>query len=323
MKSIFLLLLFLGFSISIFSQIKIYTTNGNVIECQSVEKKRFGVDYIPVNSTDNYGEYIANTKIDRIEYADGEIEYVSGTPDKQTNRRNPKDFTYLSLNYVSLNVGPAIPYSVFATDPGPYSMVGINTEIDASFYPFGGGSSATFLGGIGIGIVTGYSYNPFDGTQHQAFVSNALMADTAANITNLNVRTGGWNNFYFLGGLGYNGDLGRVMLDYKLLLGFHHSSYPRADASYANNGVAQTSVFTASSFNYMLGLYGSIRYFLTRKFSLKANVSFLFSGSGFDELNRKDYVGDQLIGEYSTNPFTSTTFLNFNVTFGVAYTIGR
>src|SRR5688572_28653553 len=175
---------------------KIFTTSQRVIECSSIQNKRFGVEYISVNSTDNTRDYIPHSKIDRIEYDNGTIEYISGSPNKDQKKRNkkdPKDFSYLSPNYVSINVGPAIafPGLNFGSDYMGFGAgqtgIGVQVFVDAVYSP-------DIFVGFGFAAFTGYSYNSFEFTLLNTILQNQF----PANANNVNFKTQGWNNIYFM-----------------------------------------------------------------------------------------------------------------------------
>jgi hypothetical protein len=290
---------------------KIYTTDGRVIYCEVVELKRFGVNYIPVKSTDNYVEYLANTKIDRIEYANGNVDYISGSPQNTKNRKDPKDFSYLSPHYISVNVGPAIPFGVFGgIGTSTIASTGVDVNIDATYYLFRG---------MGFGITGGYMYNPYTGTQQQSLA----LSQVPANSTNVDVRVDGWSNAYVMAGLGYYNEYKRLLLDYKAMFGAFFSFYPTARATYTNNGITQTTTYTDQSISYIFGGQVSARYFLTRKFQLKFNVATMFGRGEFQGLIRRDYQNGQQVSESVAGQLApiNLSWINFSV--GVVYTLGK
>lgn len=314
MKVFFSLIIFLFISTALFSQNKIYTIDGKVIDCNTIQKKRFGFEYLPSDGSTTYPEYIPNTKIDRIEYANGDVDYVSGSSNKRGNgktKKSPTDFTYLSPHYVAINVGPSIPFGYFGYGTGSNgnAYTGVNVNFDATAYIFRG---------YGVGITGGYSYNPFNGMNHPANNSSYYpTGSTGINITTL----GGWNNAYIMGGAGYFSEISRMMFDYKVMIGGIFSYFPTATTTYTDSsGLAQTSTFTADAQGLMYGAQGSVRYYLTRKFQLKGTLSLMYGYVSFSQLTRKDYqsglqVGFPISGNYSIT--------SFNITVGVAYTIGK
>jgi hypothetical protein len=289
---------------------KIYTTDGKVIYCEVVEKKRFGVNYIPVKSSDNYVEYLANTKIDRIEYANGDVDYISGTPKNAKNRKDPKDFSYLSPHYVSIGVGPAIPFGIIGgMGSSGNSSTGVDVNVDATYYLFRG---------MGFGVLGGYMYNPYIGTLPTA--SSLGISGTA---TDINISTEGWSNAYVLAGLGYYNEYRRFLLDYKGMIGAFFSFYPTTKATYTDNGVKQTSIYSDQSTSFIFGGQISARYFLTRKFQLKLNVSTLFGRANFQGLIRKDYQDGKQVSESVAGQLAPVNMSWINISFGVAYTLGK
>ncbi len=292
---------------------KIYTTDGKVIYCEVVEKKRFGVNYIPTKSSDNYVEYLANTKIDRIEYANGEIEYISGTPDNPKKRKDAKDFSYLSPHYLSINVGPAIPFGLLGTvSPAASSSIytGIDVNIDANYYLFRG---------MGFGIMGGYTYNPYNGLQQAALAQSQV----PATATNVSITVDGWHNAYIMAGLGYYNEYRRFLLDYKGMFGAFFSFYPAAKATYTDNGVTQTSIYTDQSTSFIFGGQISARYFITRKFQVKFNLCTLFGRANFQGLIRRDYQNGQQVSEQLAGALAPVNLSWINVSVGVVYTLGK
>lgn len=290
---------------------KIYTTDGRVIYCEVVELKRFGVNYIPVKSNDNYIEYLANTKIDRIEYANGNVDYISGSPQNAKNRKDPKDFSFLSPHYISVNVGPALPFDIFGgVNNSNVASTGVDVNLDATYYLFRG---------MGFGITGGYMYNPYTGVQQKALAESQI----PANSTDVVVRVDGWHNAYIMAGLGYYNEYRRLLLDYKAMFGAFFSFYPTARASYTNNGVAQVTTYSDQSISYIFGGQVSARYFLTRKLQLKFNISTMFGRGEFQGLIRKDYQNGQQVSESVAGQLSPINLSWLNFTFGVVYTLGK
>jgi hypothetical protein len=291
---------------------KIYTTDGKVIYCEVVELKRFGVNYVPVKSTDNYIEYLANTKIDRIEYANGEIVYISGSPKNGKNRKDPKDFTYLSPHYVSVGIGPAIPFGVLGNTGGVSSTAstGFEVQLDATYYLFRG---------MGFSVTSGYLYNPYIGTTQQQLAQSQI----PASATDVNITVDPWQNFYIAAGLGYYNEYRRFLLDYKAMFGAFFSYYPTATATYTDAGVTQTSIYTDQSTSFIFGGQISARYFITRKFQIKINAATLFGRANFQGLIRKDYQNGQQVSESVAGQLAPVNLSWVNLTFGIAYTLGK
>jgi hypothetical protein len=291
---------------------KIYTTDGKVIYCEVVELKRFGVNYVPVKSNDNYVEYLANTKIDRIEYANGDVDYITGTPKNSKNRKDPKDFSFLSPHFVSVNIGPSIPFGIFGSSIGGTATtvgVGMDVNIDATYYLFRG---------MGFGLTAGYVYNPYVGS-----LPTQASLGLPATATDVNITKDGWSNMYIMAGLGYYNEYKRFFLDYKGMFGAFFSYYPTSRATYTDNGVTQTSEFTDQSISFAFGGQVSARYFLTRKFQLKLNVSTLFGRANFQGLIRKDYQNGQQVSESVAGQLGPVNLSWVNISFGVVYTIGK
>lgn len=300
---------------------KIYTTDGKVIYCEVVEKKRFGVNYIPTKSTDNYVEYLANTKIDRIEYANGDVDYISGTPDNEKNRKDPKDFSYLSPNYISLNVGGAFPFGLIGGSSAVnYSIIsGFDVNVDFNYYLYRG---------LGFGLMAGYTYNPSNLPQLRSVITTDLVG-----YQNQNISVDGWQSGYVLAGLGYYNEYRRFMLDYKGLFGLFINAYPGATASYNDAGIDKTRRYYAPaiSYSFIFGGQISARYYLTRKFQLKFNLATLFGRASYGVngiIYKKTFVDgvQEGVDEVVTNSSGLTNPVNFswiNITLGVAYTLGK
>lgn len=294
---------------------KIYTMDGKVIYCEVVEKKRFGVNYVPVKSNDNYIEYLANTKIEKIEYANGDVDYISGSPENDKNRKDAKDFSYLSPNYISVNVGPALPFGLFgaSSSTSNISLTGLDVNIDASYYLFRG---------MGFGITTGYMFNPTSGAQQNTLTAIA-QTGIPGTATDIKITVDGWSNVYIMAGMGYYSEYKRFLLDYKAVFGAFISYYPAAIATYTDNGITQTSVFSDQSIAYVFGGQISGRYFITRKFQLKFNIASLFGRANFQGLVRKDYQNGVQVGESVAGQLAPMNLSWINFSFGVAYTIGK
>jgi hypothetical protein len=290
---------------------KIYTTDGKVIYCEVVELKRFGVNYIPVNSNNNYVEYLANTKIDRIEYANGDVIYISGSPKNAKNRKDLKDFSYLSPHYLAIGVGPAIPFGILGNaGTSATASTGIEVNVDATYYLFRG---------MGFSLMGGYLWNPYIGQEQRQLAMN----NVPTTATDVSVNVADWNNFYVAGGLGYYNEYGRFLLDYKAMFGAFFSIYPTAKATYTDGGITTTSAYTDQSTSFIFGGQISGRYFINRKFQIKFNASTLFGRANFQGIIRKDYVNGQQVSESVAGQLAPINLSWVNITVGVAYTLGK
>lgn len=292
---------------------RIYLVDGKVIECEVVEKKRFGINYIPVSSQNNYVEYISNTKVDKIVYGEGDVEYVSGSPNNTRKTKDPRDFSYLSPHYVSLNVGPGIPFGAFGSSQGGgsgFASTGFDVHADVTYYIFRG---------LGFSATLGYLYNPFNDAALRQIV-NTKVPQTA---TDLNISIGEWQHIYFLGGVGYYNDFNRLILEYKAMGGLLYSMYPTSVATYTEGGDSYVRRFTDNSVSFVFGGNSGFRYFITRKWSVKGSITMLFGKATFDGLVQSEYKngvyqGDQVATGVSEQP---VAWININV--GVAYTLGK
>jgi hypothetical protein len=323
MKKIFFLILFLvqfGFA---FSQAgKIFTTSNKVIACSFIDNKRFGVQYISVNSTDNTRDYIPHSKIDRIEYENGSIEYISGSPNKnQKNqiKKDPKDFTYLNPNYIAFNIGPAIAfpsldfYSEYTGNGPGQTGTGVQISLDATYNP-------DQFAGFGLAGLVGYSYNPFN----PAYFTSTLQSQLPTNANNVNIQTRGWNNIYFMGGANYYLETNsRWMFDAKVLVGGMYSFHPSATASYDTSGVNRSTTISSEDLFLCLGAQANARYFINRKFSLKASLNIMYAYGGFSALTRKDYQDSKFIYESEILGPARASVEWVGITIGVAYTLGK
>jgi hypothetical protein len=288
---------------------KIYTTDGKVIYCEVVEKKRFGVNYIPVKSTDNYVEYLANTKIDRIEYSNGDVDYISGTPQNEKNRKDAKDFTYLSPHFISVNVGPSIPFGAISGGGTSTISTGVDVNIDATYYLFRG---------MGFGITGGYIYNPYTG-----YPPSQVSLGISGTATNVKITQDGWSNAYAMVGLGYYNEYRRFLLDYKAMFGAFFSYYPTIRASYTDNGVDQNSTYSDESISYIFGGQISGRYYVTRKLQLKFNLATMFGRANFQGLIRKDFQNGQQVSTSVAGQLGPVNLSWLNISVGIAYTLGK
>lgn len=315
-----LLTVILCFSfMAIFGQTKIITTSGNTIDCRYIKNKRFGVQYISLTSSDSTTDYIPHSKIDRIEYENGDVEYISGVPKKEgKGKKDPKDFNYLSQSYVSINAGVAVPipdwdfYSGYTGSTGG-AITGPFTCIDAVYNP-------DVLDGFGISGLVGYSYNPFS---NGPFVST-LQTQLPYNASNVNITTVGWHNIYFMGGVNYFLETSnRWMFDAKVMLGGIYSFHPSAIADYDTSGIHTTTKLESERLFFCLGAQVSARYFLTRKLSLKGSINVMISSGGFNELTRTDFRNSTQVFQSVVSGPTDGYIQWMGVTVGVAYTLGK
>jgi hypothetical protein len=324
MRKIFILIAFIFQCGVAFAQSgKIFTTSKNVIECSYIQNKRFGVEYIKVNSNDNTKDYIPHSKIDRIEYDNGDIEYISGSPtkdQKSRNKKDPKDFTYLNPSYLSLNVGAAFAfpgldfYSQYLGNGAGQTGTGVQVSIDGMYSP-------DIFAGFGLGGFVGYTYNPINPVYFTSILQNQL----PASANNISIKTQGWNNIYFLAGADYYLETNsRWMFDAKVLLGGMYSFHPTASATYDDSsGVNKTTTLSSESLFLCFGAQASARYFITRKFSLKASLNLMYSYGGFSQLTRNDYQDSKLV--YTSNALGPgrAAIEWVGISLGVAYTLGK
>lgn len=294
---------------------KIYTMDGKVLYVRIVEKKKFGFSFVYVNDTNGYEDYLSNSKISRIEYADGNIEYVSGVPEKsKSNKKSPNDFNYLSPHYVSVGLGVGIPFGTFGSSisaPSGFAQVGLNATLDASYY---------FLRGAGLGVLLGYSYNPFNGNQ----LRTAMMQQEIPEIADdKKVTTGNWNVGYTLAGIGYYNDLGRVYIDYKAMIGASYSQYPGAKASYRDHlGYHEVIYKSSTSTSFAFGVHAGVRYFITRKWAVKGSISFIYSSVLYKDYTRTKYL-DGVISEPIGHAQQGQLISLINIGAGITYTLGK
>ncbi len=294
---------------------KIYTMDGRVLYVRIVEKKKFGFAFVYVNDTNGYEDYLSNSKISRIEYADGNIEYVSGVPEKnKNNKKAPNDFNYLSPHYISLGIGVGIPFGNFGVSMsggGGFARVGLNATLDASYY---------FLRSAGLGVLMGYSFQPFNGQQ----LRNAMLDQEIPTMaSDKKVTTGNWNIGYALAGIGYYNDLGRVYIDYKVMIGATFSQYPGAVASYRDTlGFSEIEYKSNTGIGFAFGAYAGVRYFITRKWAVKGSISMIYSSVRYDNYTRTKYVNGVIsepIGYAQQGQMISL----LNIGAGITYTLGK
>lgn len=290
----------------------IYLTDGTVVECEVVEKKRFGVNYIPTSDSRGYVQYLSNTKIYKIEYGNGEVEYISGSPDKGGGK-SPKDFSHLSPSFVGVGIGPAIPFGSFGgsnSGSGGNASTGFHVYADATYYLFRG---------LGFSLVGGYIFNPYDGSSFRSYIN----AQLPTNATQTETSTGNWNIGYLLAGIGYYNDFGRLYIDYKVLLGPAFSAHPKGVTSYVIDGNEVRRDYTGSATSFMFGGSSGFRYYLTRKWSVFGNLTILFSRATFPGIIRTEYVNSENVGSSVSTGAFSLGFSWITLSAGAAFTIGK
>jgi|GEM_PF-4183814 len=296
---------------------RIYLTDGKVIECEVVEKKRFGISYIPVNTDNNYVEYISNTKVDRIEYSEGEVEYISGNPNNRDRRKDPRDFSYLSPHYVSLNVGPAIPFGAYGSSQGGagagFASTGFDVNADVTYYLFRG---------LGFSATVGYTFNPYNDIAMRSEVLNNVMGQNPT-ATDINVNVGDWHNFYAMLGVGYYNDFGRLILDYKAMGGFLYTAFPTSVAKFQDSGNSHRVEFKDNSASFLFGGYSGFRYFLTRKWSVRGGITMLFGKGSFAGIKRTEYINGEYQGESVFSGTIEQPISWIMIHAGVCFTLGK
>lgn len=291
----------------------IYLTDGMVVACEVVEKKRFGVNYIPTSDSRGYVQYLSNTKISKIIYGNGEVEYISGSPDKGGDKKSPMDFSYLSPSYVGVGIGPAIPFGSLSganSGGGGNASTGFHVYADATYYLFRG---------LGFSLLGGYIFNPYDGTSFRSYIN----AQLPTNATQTETSTGNWNIGYLLAGIGYYNDFGRLYIDYKALIGAAFSAHPKGIASYMLDGNDVRREYTGNATSFMFGGASSFRYYLTRKWSVFGNLTILFSRATFPGIILTEYVNNQNISSSVTTGSFSLAFSWITLNAGAAFTIGK
>ncbi len=328
MKKGLLILILLVICGTTFAQYQIQTTDGRFVQCDTVVFKKYGVEYLLSSATDDFREYLPHTKIAQINFPNGDIEYISRSPNKSNKKKDPRDFTYLSPHHISLTVGASFPYLNYYSEyhvPNPENDqeeagFGMNTNLEIGFYP-------DQMRGFGLGLIGGYNYNPIKSKGFLDYIS----AYVPTNAANLSCTVGDWHNGYLMGWLGYNFELGewdyertsRWMLEAQIMGGAYFVNHPTATANYDTNSVHTTSVFTSQQELLCLGAQGDLRYFLNRKFSLKASASIICAWGSFDGLTKSDYRDGKLIYQ-SVAAGAGDTFITWiGVNLGIAYTLGR
>src|SRR5690606_4749748 len=113
--------------------------------------------------------------------------------------------------------------------------------------------------------------------------------------TDKKVETGNWNVGYALAGIGYYNDLGRVFIDYKVMIGATFSQYPSAYASYNDTlGFSEVVYKSNTGIGFAFGAYTGVRYFLTRKWAVKGSISMIYSNVRYDNYTRTKYVNGEV-----------------------------
>lgn len=296
---------------------KIILMDGTVLEGQVLEKLKFGINYVAAESENSTISYIANSKVNKIVYTDGTTEYISGSPNQEKTgnlKKDPKDFSYLSHHYVSAGIGLSVPIGLYSStgNQGGFAGLGMAYHIDASFYP---------LRGFGFGALVG-------GSMH-TFKNEGFRASLSASYPNSTSRIGNWNNIYTLGGIGYFNDFGRLVMDYKGLLGAMYTFFPSTTVDFVENNTNYHYKINQRSISFAFGAHAGLRYYITRKWSVKAAFSILVSKARFKGLVVKkyengNYTGEELFsGSQNYGGVFDVQLSQINLEFGVAYTIGK
>lgn len=295
---------------------RIYLMDGSYIECEVVEKKRFGVNFIPLASKSNEIQYLSNTKINKIVYADGRKEYISGSEEMEKSgaeKKSPKDFSFLSPHFISVSLGPTIPFGIYSANSGlgGYAGIGMDFNIDATYYIFRG---------FGFSLLAGGLFNNYNDGQ--------LRTSIAGQHPTGNISINEWWHSYITVGTGYYNDFGRVKIDYKALLGVMFSFFPEASVEYMDGTDQMRTVYSrAASPSFAFGGSTGIRYYITRKWSVRGSLTMLFARPNFGLMIERNYRNGQFESEEGSsisggiqNEYPMS-LLNFAV--GVAYTIGK
>ncbi len=291
----------------------IYLTDGTVVECEVVEKKRFGINYIPAHENRGYLQYLSNTKISKIAYGNGQVEYISGSPGKGGEKKSPLDFSYLSPSHVSMGIGPAIPFGTFSSSSSGGSgnaSTGFHAFADATYYLFRG---------LGFSLMGGYIFNPYEGSAFRSYIN----AQLPTNATQIETSVGNWNVGYLAAGIGYYNDFGRLFIDYKALLGVAFSAHPVGKASYVLDGNNVRREYNGSATSFLFGGAMNFRYYLNRKWSVFGNVSVLFSRATFPGIILTEYVNGVNSGSSVAAGAFALGFSWINAGVGAAFTIGK
>ena len=291
----------------------IYLRDGNMIACNITSKNEYGYSYIPLKGGKGFAEYIPNSKISKVVYANGETDFLNSSKDKRGGERSPFDFTNLSPHYIQLGVGPSIPFGAFGVGQisgGGGARIGLNLSADATYYLFRG---------LGFNLMVGYSYNPFDDSQFRGFINTNVLPNSTIN--NLNI--GDWHTGYIMGGLGYYNDFGRFMMDYKAYMGVAFVQYPSGSVSFTQSNNEYSYQYSSNSTSFILGGYTGMRYFITRKWGISGGITALFSRATFQPLQRKEYVNDALVSTSQITAEFGQSFSWLMISAGVTYTLGK
>jgi hypothetical protein len=297
---------------------KVVLTNGEVLIGEVVEKKRFGITFIPKSLDGAPAEYIPNSKIARIEWGEGQVEYIN--PGKEES--NPKNFDYLNPHFVSVATGVALPIASF----GETQFSGLPPGFATAGWQIMGEATYYLYRGMGFSAMGGYILNPSNNQPYRDQIRNSFFSpsDSTASVSSLS--EGVWQHSFVAGALGYYYESERFMLDSRWIVGALFSSYPVIEVEGTASGESfQSRVERRSSPSVMFGAAVTGRYFLTRKWQLRFGFQFLTSTRTFDAPKEYKTLSDGTVQEgvlpLSINPRESFGVISLEV--GAAYTLGK
>jgi hypothetical protein len=297
---------------------KVVLTNGEILEGEIVERKRFGLNFLSKGEGKTQ-RYVPFAQIARIEPGDGPVEYVQEKAPKAENKKSEKDFSYLPPHHAALSIGALIPMGQFGEQGGPnpgYAGPGFLTQAEVTGYIFRG----TGVSGIG-----GYGFMPYKNPAIRNTLDNYLLGNTKyPGATIQNVTSDPWQMAWGQVGMGYISDWGRVMIDSRFAIGVMNVSFPTQTVALTHNGTDKTvRFFREDAQGLMISGSLALRVFLTRRWQVRAGFSISSADVRFSQLleqeNNGNAVGTFITGIGPTNLVIG--YVGFEL--GTAITLGK
>ena len=297
---------------------KVVLTNGQTLEGAIVERKRFGLNFLPKGEGATQ-RYIPFAQIARIEPGDGPVEFVQEKAPKEANKKSETDFSYLPPHHAALSIGALIPMGQFGEQGGPnpgYAGPGFMTQAEVTGYIFRG----TGVSGIG-----GYGFMPYKNPAVRNAVDNYLLsANKFPGATIQNVTSDSWQMAWGQVGMGYISDWGRVMIDSRFAIGVMNVTFPTQTVALNHNGVDKTvRFFREDAQGLMISGSLALRVFLTRRWQVRAGFNLSSADVRFSQLQEQENNGNALVAPITGIGPTNLVIGYVGFELGTAITLGR
>lgn len=297
---------------------KVVLTNGQVLEGEIIERKRFGLNF-QAKGEATAPRYIPFAQIARIEPGDGAVEYVQEKAPKAQDKKSETDFSYLPPHHAALSIGALIPMGQFGQQGGPnpgFAGPGFMTQAEITGYIFRG---------TGVSGIAGYGVMPYRNPGVRLALDNYLLSQAQyQGATIQNVSSDAWQMTWGQIGMGYISDWGRVMIDSRFAIGIMNVTFPAQSALLTHNGVDKTiRFFREDAQGLMISGGLALRVFITRRWQVRGGFSISSADVRFSQLLGQEDNGAPVLAPITGIGPTNLVIGYVGFELGTAITLGR